>query len=538
MPEPTWLLLMVAMPFLCYYIVHYYYSYKEEEQFQSYSRANGCKSPYRAPSLPWGADRIWKILRFNGDFLDDFIFADFIDQDRWTYSRAGPLGEEQIWTCDPNNTKTLLSTKFKDYGNGPDRLNAFGPLMGYGILTTDGAVWEHFRGMLRPFFTKNKVGDLQRSEKHIQAFLRALPPTAKDGWTARMDLQPLFSRLAMDTYTDFLFNHSVNSQIAAVTDCRATKRNDAGVKALDFSEAFQLATQYIVYRIRVGRFYWVYNSKAFRDACAVCHQFADHYIAIALNSSEKAVLQSDNAESTFAGEKGDISKKSATKGVDSSKQPLIHQLITETKDPILLRSQLIQLLLAGRDTTSSILSFIFLELARHPSVFTSLRASVISVFGTAPEPDLLTLQKFLIFPPLMNLINETVRLYPILPINNRTCISSAHSILPTGGGPDGSTPIAVRKGTVVNYSDYVMFRRPDIWGDDAGSWRPDRHDGRKRGWEFTPFGAGPKICIGRKSPSHPDFVKQLDPSLRTIMIEDPLSFLATCETGNVSKSRL
>jgi hypothetical protein len=60
--------------------------------------------------------------------------------------------------------------------------------------------------------------------------------------------------------------------------------------------------------------------------------------------------------------------------------------------------------------------------------------------------------------------------------------------IPTGGGPDGRSPVFVPKGTSVNYSVHMMHRRKDIWGEDADEFRPERWEGRKPGWEYLPVG--------------------------------------------------
>lgn len=52
-------------------------------------------------------------------------------------------------------------------------------------------------------------------------------------------------------------------------------------------------------------------------------------------------------------------------------------------------------------------------------------------------------------------------------------------------------------GTVFMVNQWVLHRRPDLWGD-PDSFRPERwQDGQKvpQGAYF-PFGAGPRICIG------------------------------------------
>jgi hypothetical protein len=51
----------------------------------------------------------------------------------------------KIWvTREPENVKAILATNFKDFGIG-QRFRAMGPLLGQGIFTSDGALWEHSR---------------------------------------------------------------------------------------------------------------------------------------------------------------------------------------------------------------------------------------------------------------------------------------------------------------------------------------------------------------------------------------------------------
>lgn len=95
-----------------------------------------------------------------------------------------------------------------------------------------------------------------------------------------------------------------------------------------------------------------------------------------------------------------------------------------------------------------------------------------------------------------------LRLYPSVPINSRT--ANRTTTLPVGGGPDGKSPILIRKGEAVGYCPYVMHRRKDIFGPDANQFRPERwlDDGGRLfatvGFGYLPFNAGPRICLGRK----------------------------------------
>jgi Cytochrome P450 len=92
-----------------------------------------------------------------------------------------------------------------------------------------------------------------------------------------------------------------------------------------------------------------------------------------------------------------------------------------------------------------------------------------------------------------------------VPINSRTSLKN--STLPTGGGPDGTKPLMIRKGEGVGYLVYVMHRLKKLYGDDAESFRPERWDPdvdnevdlKNIGWGYLPFNGGPRVCLGRKS---------------------------------------
>ena len=75
---------------------------------------------------------------------------------------------------------------------------------------------------------------------------------------------------------------------------------------------------------------------------------------------------------------------------------------------------------------------------------------------------------------LQNVLNETLRLYPPVPINNR--VAKRTTVLSTGGGPDRTAQVLIPKGLTVAYSIYAMHRRPDLYGMDAEFFRPERWD--------------------------------------------------------------
>jgi cytochrome P450 len=187
-----------------------------------------------------------------------------------------------------------------------------------------------------------------------------------------------------------------------------------------------------------------------------------------------------------------------TKDLDSYN--FLHALAGFTRDRQMLRDQLIAILLAGRDTTASTLSWTFYELARHPEVFKKLREEIVNRLGTqtAPTYDDLKSMKY-----LQNVMNETLRLYPVVPFNVR--FSLKDTTLPRGGGADGLGKIAVSKDTPIGYSTLVMQRREDLYPptDDpkmkAGYFNPDRwYTWQPKPWQYIPFNGGPRLCIGQQ----------------------------------------
>jgi len=105
------------------------------------------------------------------------------------------------------------------------------------------------------------------------------------------------------------------------------------------------------------------------------------------------------------------------------------------------------------------------------------------------------------------MVNVALRLYPSVPVNTRTVHKT--TVLPTGGGPDQSSPVLIRKGDNIAYCIYAMHRRKDLYGEHAEEFRPERwdedlplyHDEVNAAWGYLPFNGGPRVCLGRKSSS-------------------------------------
>jgi cytochrome P450 len=102
----------------------------------------------------------------------------------------------------------------------------------------------------------------------------------------------------------------------------------------------------------------------------------------------------------------------ASKSKSDAGYTFLHALAGYTRDRQVLRDQLIAVLLAGRDTTACTLSWTVYELARHPEALEKLRAEILSVVGPTRAP---TYEDLKSMKYLQNVMNETLRLYPVVP---------------------------------------------------------------------------------------------------------------------------
>lgn len=392
-----------------------------------------------------------------------------------TYRAFGAFNSSIVATSEPENVQAVLATKFHDFDLGSARRGNFFDLLGDGIFTAEGEKWAHFRHQLRPQFTRDQVSDLDSAERHFQILLKALPEENSQGWIEGTNISPLIFRFTMDVSTEFLFGQSLDSQSSTLNafDSGNTKEME---DALDFASAMDEAQKTILFRIQLKALYWLYSPKAFKEACERVKRYTERFVQPVLEPGHKRA-------SVLPGQK--------------PKYVMLEELVQETRDPVELRDQTLHLLLAGRDTTAGLICWTIALLSRYPEMFNTLRRSIIEQFGTETQPtNELTFKSLKACKELTYVLHETLRLFPIVPINQRIAVRD--TMLPVGGGPDGKSPVAIRKGETVGYHTYVMQRRKDIWGEDADEFRPSRWEGRKLGWEMVPFSGGPRVCLGRK----------------------------------------
>ncbi|PSN66381.1 cytochrome P450 [Corynespora cassiicola Philippines] len=380
------------------------------------------------------------------------------------FDKIGPNMELKLFgaagymTTDPKNIESLLSTNFEDWGLG-SRVGGLFPLLGQGIFTQDGRAWKHSREILRRQFARIQYQNLKVFDEHIEELVSGLSAAAGEGKDTIVDMQPFFFRFTLSTTTDLIFGEPLG-----------TLGEDVREK---FSSNFDYASLISAIRLRLADFHWLHRSSKYSEACNVVKKYADHFVSQALACRDR-----EGEEAA------------------SERYPFILDLYKDLNDTALVRDQLVNVLIAGRDTTACLMSWTFFMLVRHPESLQRLRDEIAAAL---PDGQPLTRALLPKIPYLRYVLNETLRLYPQIPVNVRVAVKT--TFLPSGGGPDGTSPVLMPKGTGVGYSVYHMHRRMSLYGENANEFCPERWEStdleRKVGWGFLAFHGGPRLCLGK-----------------------------------------
>jgi cytochrome P450 len=129
------------------------------------------------------------------------------------------------------------------------------------------------------------------------------------------------------------------------------------------------------------------------------------------------------------------------------------------------------MLIAGHDTSTALLAWVFAMLAQHPDIHARLVEEINSLEKS---------------PLLDQVLKETLRLYPPIHIGNRIVAEE----MDFGGNK-------IPAGERMFYSIYLTQRDPAVW-ERADEFRPERfaHGRKTPPMSYIPFGGGPRACIG------------------------------------------
>ncbi|KAK4187717.1 cytochrome P450 52A13 [Podospora australis] len=410
----------------------------------------------RLPQKSWlfGFDVAYQFASWVGEKTSLLKSAAWIRDNGKTFS-VRIAGHTNIWTADALNARAILTADPRVFELSHNRQVAFSPVVGRGMIASNGQDWACGRKVISRCLTKAEVRYLPRYEPHVQNLFSLLPA---DGSTT-VDMRSLLLLFAMDTSTDILLGESTSW---------LTKSSTCDTEVVQISEALDYCNQVMRLRGDLGFLVYLHWDPKFNRSCKLLHGFVERYIHKASTGTQKSSKPP--------------SRLCFLEGLVSSIGP----------NKTMVRDHILTALMAGRDTTAALMGFTLWSLARDARVQQRLRDEVSSKLqmpvGSYEDLHQVTY--------LWWTIKEVLRLYPSIPANDR--VAKHDTQLPRGGGLDGTEPAFVPKGRVIDIHVFAIQRDKEAWGQDAEVFRPERWEGLVSPAAFMPFGAGPRTCPGRK----------------------------------------
>jgi cytochrome P450 len=322
-------------------------------------------------------------------------------------------------------------------------------LTGDGLLTIDGEFHRRSRMIMLPAFHREHIAaSVDTVLEETDRALDALAPGATIdlyAWTRRLTL-----RVAMRA----LFGLDPDGQSARAIDAAGLFET-----ALSF-----YATDYFLRVLRGPRTPWARLQEASRRLDTLIY-------------SEISTRRASRASG--AGEQGTDLLSLLLEAEDED---------GNTLSDLQIRDEVMTLMFAGHDTTTSTISFMFYELGRHPDILARLLAEqdVHLKDGRPTAAQLMSGE----LSELELVLDETLRKYPPAWVGPRRAIENFEF--------EGHT---VPARAFVNYSSWVSHHLPDVFADPE-EFRPERFVSEARAalpkGAYVPFGGGSRTCIGMR----------------------------------------
>ncbi|KAK2386500.1 cytochrome P450 714C2 [Trifolium repens] len=340
-----------------------------------------------------------------------------------------------------------------DLGLPPLHKKLLGPLLGDGILTSNGTTWAHQRKTLAPELYIDKVkGMVNIISESCESLLS-------------------------------LWNSKIEAQNGGVTD------------------------------INIDEDLKIFSGNVISRACFGSDYSKGEEIFLKLGALQEVGLSWKNLSSVVPGMRYLPTKTNRKSWILAKEvKSLILEVVKERKEKTSFEKDLLQMVIEGSkksnftqeasdnfiidncknislaaESTAVVSSWCLMLLATNQNWQDRARAEVLEICrGRIPDYDMLSRMK-----QLTMIIHETLRLYPPAPLLAR------HAFKDMKFGN-----IDVPKGTGLWILILTMHTNPDIWGDDAYKFNPERFANGVAGackhpHAYMPFGVGPRICLGQ-----------------------------------------
>jgi cytochrome P450 len=348
----------------------------------------------------------------------------------------------------PAGARHVLQRNHRNYTKATIQYGALSLVTGSGLLTSDGDVWRRHRRTLQPAFHHGGLEDVAISTAAAGEQLRAawdvVPPYAP------IDAEAAIMRAMLTVVGKTLFNDDLSSageELVHAVDRALRQVIARATSPLAAGPLGKLPTL---------------SARRMRSAVGTLDEITSDIVERRLSAG-----LSENDSDLLA-----VLLRAA--GHSSGDAWMTDREV---------RDELVTLVIAGHETVASSLVWTLHLLADAPTVQERLYAELDLLGGRAPgwkDVPALTYTRAV--------VDEALRLYP-----------PAWVITRRSAGPDTIDGVDVPAGTLVIVSPWLLHRSADNF-DDPLRFDPSRFLGDGPGDRhpaYLPFGAGPRLCIGR-----------------------------------------
>ncbi|XP_074162512.1 ultra-long-chain fatty acid omega-hydroxylase [Sminthopsis crassicaudata] len=341
------------------------------------------------------------------------------------------------------------------------------PWLGDGLLLSKGDKWSRHRRLLTPAFHFDILKPYMKIYNQCTDIMHAKWNRLAAGAMVSLDMFEHVSLMTLDSLQKCVFSYN--------SDCQE-KMSDYITAIIELS-ALVVKRQYRVHHHLDFIYYRTADGRRFKEACDIVHHFTTEVI-----QERRQALNKQGAEAWLKSKQGKtldfIDVLLLAKDEDG------RQLSDED-----IRAEADTFMFEGHDTTSSGLSWVLFNLARHPEYQEKCREEIQEIMK-GRDTDEIEWDDLAQMPFITMCIKESLRLFPPVTLISRRCTEDIKM-------PDGRI---IPKGTICLVSIYGTHHNPSVWPDSKvfNPYRFDPENPQQRSpLAYIPFSAGPRNCIGQ-----------------------------------------
>jgi cytochrome P450 len=382
-----------------------------------------------------------------------------------TYVHHQYFAKRQVLTANPVVVQHILKTHFHNYGKGYDFHRTLKDFLGQGIFNVDGESWKFQRQLASHEFNTKSLRKFVETVVETELSDRLIPILSSAAATGTiLDFQDILQRFAFDNICQIAFGFDPTYLLPSLPQ---TKFAQAFEESAKISSERLDALIPVVWKIK--KVLNIGSEKRLRIALSEVQEFAKNIIREKKHEyKENASLDSVDLLSRFLSS-------------NQSNETFVMDIV-------------ISFILAGRDTTSSALTWYLWLLSKNPHV----ESEVLKEIKKKSKAPIYDEVKDMVYTHAS--LCESMRLYPPVPSDTKEALND--DVLPDG--------TMVKKGMRVTYMPYAMGRSETLWGSDWAEFKPERwlenDEAENSQWKFMGrdaytypvFQAGPRICLGKE----------------------------------------